>query len=125
VKSVLCVLGCAAAAAIAAGGSAAQPARLLLVVSVDRDGTISVTEPGKRRLTHLVAGRYRIVVHDRAGGQNVHVHGSRVDRRTGLGFRGTVEWQVELFAGWDYLFFSDARPRQRVRFRAEFCTCHL
>jgi len=32
---------------------------------------------------------------------------------------------VELFAGWDYLFFSDARPRQRVRFRAEFCTCHL
>ncbi len=55
----------------------------------------------------LAIGRYAITVHDLSAADNLHLKGPGVDRKTGVAFRGTVKWTVNLKAG-TYHASSDA-----------------
>ncbi len=55
----------------------------------------------------LAIGRYAITVHDLSAADNLHLKGPGVDRKTGITFRGTVTWTVNLKAG-TYHASSDA-----------------
>ncbi len=55
----------------------------------------------------LAIGKYAITVHDLSAGDNLHLKGPGVDRKTGVAFRGTVKWTVNLKAG-TYHVSSDA-----------------
>lgn len=56
--------------------------------------------------------RYSIVVRDPSRTENFHLYGTGVDRRTGVGFRGTVRWKV-IFVGGRYAYRSDTHPGLR------------
>jgi hypothetical protein len=47
----------------------------------------------------LAIGKYVITVHDLSKTDNLHLKGPGVDRKTGVAFRGTVTWTVNLKAG--------------------------
>lgn len=55
----------------------------------------------------LAIGRYAITVRDLSKVDNLHLKGPGVDRKTGIAFRGTVKWTVNLKAG-TYHAGSDA-----------------
>jgi hypothetical protein len=55
----------------------------------------------------LAIGKYAITVHDLSTADNLHLKGPGVDRKTGVAFRGTVMWTVNLKAG-TYHVSSDA-----------------
>jgi hypothetical protein len=114
-----------AAALAVAGAAGAASAPATTIVATVANGRVTVTDAGGKPLRRLTAGRYRIVVRDRSAVDDVHVSGSRVDRRTGRAFRGSTVWLVVFHTGWDYRFFSDSRPVAAVTLRAEFCACHL
>jgi hypothetical protein len=63
------------------------------------------------------AGRYRIVVTDRARAGNFHLLGRGVNKRTGMRFTGSETWRVRLARG-TYRYGSDrAALRNRLRVR--------
>ena len=57
----------------------------------------------------LAAGAYVMTVHDLSAGDNLHLKGPSVNRKTGVAFRGTVKWALTLRAG-TYRVTSDAHP---------------
>jgi hypothetical protein len=56
----------------------------------------------------VAAGPATVVVRDRSARDSFHLTGRGLDRRTGIGFRGTATWRVELRPG-TYVYRSDAR----------------
>jgi plastocyanin len=84
-----------------------RPARL--VATVGPGFTISLTANG-RRVTRVRAGAYTIVVRDRSRIHNFHLTGPRVNRRTGVNFRGTGTWRIRLRAG-AYRYVCDPHRR--------------
>jgi hypothetical protein len=56
---------------------------------------------------HVAPGRWTVVVRDSSRVDNVHLTGSGVNRKTGVAFRGTVQWAVTLKPG-SYRVSSDA-----------------
>jgi copper binding plastocyanin/azurin family protein len=58
------------------------------------------------------AGKAQITVRDLSGKQNFHLSGPGVNKKTGVGFTGTVKWTLTLKKG-TYVFRSDAAARLR------------
>lgn len=83
-----------------------KPAFVALTGSVGPGRTISLKSTGGARVTSLAAGLFRITVRDRSRLDNLHLSGPGVNKKTGVRFRGTVSWLVELSAG-RYVYKSD------------------
>ena len=94
-----------------------------LRASVGPGKTITLRTGAGAKVRTLEAGRYRIIVRDRSARDNVHLIGPRVNRKTGVRFRGTVRWTVRLRVG-TYRYRSDATKRLRGRFRVVAATLH-
>ena len=89
---------------------------MFLVGSVGPGAKIAlVTETGKRAGT-LKPGAYTIVISDRTKADNFHLTGPGIDRRTGVGGKGTLRWKVRLKSG-TYRYRSDAHPSLSKTFR--------
>jgi plastocyanin len=82
-----------------------KPKLKTLTATVGPGRTISLRS-GTRRVSRLTAGRYRIVVRDRSKLHNFHLRGPGVNKRTTVGFSGTVTWTVTLRRG-RYTFVCD------------------
>ncbi len=78
----------------------------------------TVTASGGVRLSSssVRAGRYKIVVADRARTHNFHLRGQGVNKRTGVRFMGSVTWRVRLAHG-TYRYGSDSRVTKKLRVR--------
>jgi hypothetical protein len=89
-----------------------------LVATVGASGALSLRTSRGARVTRLKAGRYRIRVNDRSARHNFHLRGHGVNRKTGIGFRGTVTWTVAFHKGVTYRYTCDRHARHRGSFRA-------
>jgi hypothetical protein len=76
---------------------------------------IAFTNTSGRGVKGIARGTFRLVISDQARNQNFHLAGKGLNRRTGIGFRGTARWQVRFVRG-TYRFWSDANPRLGGRF---------
>jgi len=72
--------------------------------------TITLRTQAGARVRNLRAGRYVIVVRDRSRAHNFHLTGPGLNRRTTVGFVGTVTWRLTLRAG-RYSFVCDPHAR--------------
>ncbi len=90
------------------------PAQLRGMVAAN---TISLKTPAGARAANLAAGKYVIVVNDRSRGNNFHLRGKGVNRRTGVKFLGRKTWAITLAPGSLYTYRSDSRPSLRRTFR--------
>jgi hypothetical protein len=76
---------------------------------VNRRGDIQLRTAYGDPLTALEAGAYTIAVRDESRNNSFHLVGPSLNKRTGLAFRGTATWRVELRDG-TFRYRSD-RPR--------------
>jgi hypothetical protein len=67
------------------------------------------------RLTTMQAGAVVVTVNDRTRVDNFHLTGPRVNRKTGVAFRGRVTWRLTLNPG-RYTYRSDKRKTLRRAF---------
>jgi hypothetical protein len=77
-----------------------------LSASVSAGGSVHLSR------SSVPAGRVRLAVLDRSKTGNFHLAGTRIDKRTGLKFRGSATWNLRLSAG-TYRYGSDPRPLTR------------
>jgi hypothetical protein len=88
-----------------------SPTVRTLRASVSASGVVRMSASSVR------AGRYRILVTDRARAGNFHLIGRGVNKRTGLRFRGSATWRIRLVRG-TYRYGSDrAGLAKRLRVR--------
>jgi plastocyanin len=89
-----------------------------LVATVGPAATITLRTPAGRPVRTTPAGRHRITVRDRSALHNFRLTGPGVNRATGVGYRGTATWNVQLRKGATYRFRCDPhRLRMRGIFR--------
>jgi plastocyanin len=87
------------AALVAALVVPAAQARTPKLVATDGPGfTITLTQSGKK-VTHLKPGTYTITVADKSNIHNFHLTGPGLNKKTGVGFKGTTTWKVTLKKG--------------------------
>jgi plastocyanin len=91
-----------AAVTLVATASATPPK---LAALVGPSFNISLKKAGTK-VTKLKAGKYLIVVSDKSGLHNFHLFGPGLNKKTGVGFTGTVRWTVTLKKG-TYKFICD------------------
>ena len=92
----------AAALVVVASASAATPT----LNGVDGPGfTITLKKAGKK-VSRLKAGKYKVVVKDLSNIHNFHLTGPGVNKKTGVGAKGTFTWTVTLKKG-TYKFICD------------------
>jgi len=72
--------------------------------------SISLTNAAGARVQTLYQESYRFVVHDSSKGQNFHLIGPAVNRKTGVAAKTTTTWTVMLEPG-TYVFRSDRSSR--------------
>jgi plastocyanin len=89
----------AAALATAAASTAGTRATPKLVGEVGPGFTIEVTNAADKDVKKLKAGSYTIKVEDKSNIHNFHLMGPGVNKKTGVSFKGTQSWTVELKAG--------------------------
>jgi hypothetical protein len=70
--------------------------------------SISLTDADGQRVTRLAPNNYRFVVKDLTRGQNFHLIGPSVDKRTKVSAKVTTIWTVYLRPG-TYTYRSDKR----------------
>ena len=99
------MLAVAALAALAVGAAVAGAATPKLVGLVADPLKISLTQGGKK-VTHLKAGTYTIVVQDKASDHNFHLTGPGVNKTTTVGGKGVFRWNVKLTKG-TYTYVCD------------------
>ena len=91
-----------------------------LSAAVGPGHTISLRSAAGKPVAELDSGPYRIVVRDRSARDNFHLIGPDVDRHTGLRFRGTVVWRVEIGEtvtyGSRYSYSTDRKGAKLRRF---------
>jgi hypothetical protein len=92
-----------------------KPAVVALTGSVGPGSTISLRRADGARVRSLAAGLVYISVRDRSRTDNFHLSGPGVDKKTGVGFRGTVRWMVKL-TPWRYVYKSDRHKALRRTF---------
>jgi hypothetical protein len=71
-------------------------------------GSISLTDKDGQRVTRLAPNYYRFVVKDLSRGQNFHLIGPSVDKRTKVSAKVTRIWTIYLKPG-TYTYRSDRR----------------
>ena len=98
--AIVTLLG--AALVIAATASAAVPT---LKGTVGPGFTISLKK-GTAKVTKLKAGKYKIVIKDLSNIHNFHLIGPGVNKKTGVGRKGTFTWTVTLKKG-TYKYICD------------------
>ena len=92
----------AAALVVVASASAATPT----LNAVDGPGfTISLKKAGVK-VKSLKAGKYKVVVKDLSNIHNFHLTGPGVNKKTGVGPKGTFTWTVTLKKG-TYKYICD------------------
>src|SRR5829696_10089429 len=74
----------------------------------------SSSTPSHERITR--AGTYRLTVRDATRGENFHLLGAGVNKKTGVRFKGSVIWTVTFRAG-SYTLRSDASKKLRRNFK--------
>lgn len=67
--------------------------------------TITLTKSGAK-VTKLKAGTYVFKIADKSNIHNFHLKGPGVDKKTAVGFTGTVTWKLKLTKG-TYKFVCD------------------
>jgi plastocyanin len=92
----------AGALVVVASASAATPT-LNCVVG---PGVTITLKKGTTKVTSLKAGKYKIVIKDMSNIHNFHLKGPGVDKKTGVGAKGTFTWTVTLKKG-TYKFICD------------------
>jgi plastocyanin len=93
----------AVVAALAVPSALAAPKPL---VGTDGPGfTITLTQGGKK-VTALKAGTYVFKISDKSNIHNFHLTGPGVNKKTAVGFKGTMTWKVKLSKG-VYKFVCD------------------
>jgi hypothetical protein len=80
-----------------------------LVGTVGPGTTIALTKGGAK-VRSLKAGKYTVTVRDRSASNDFHLKGAGVNKKTGVGYKGTQTWTVTLRSG-TYSFFST--PNQK------------
>ncbi|HEV2591118.1 MAG TPA: plastocyanin/azurin family copper-binding protein [Gaiellaceae bacterium] len=60
--------------------------------------TISLTK-GTVKVSKLKAGTYIFKISDKSGIHNFHLRGPGIDKKTAVGFQGSVTWKLKLKAG--------------------------
>ena len=91
-----------AALVIVASASAAVPT----LKGTDGPGFTITLKKGTTKVTKLKAGKYKIVIKDLSNIHNFHLKGPGVDKKTGVGAKGTFTWTVTLKKG-TYKFICD------------------
>ena len=91
-----------AALIIVASASAAVPT----LKAADGPGFTISLKKGTTKVTKLKAGKYKIVIKDLSNIHNFHLKGPGVDKKTGVGAKGTFTWTVTLKKG-TYKFICD------------------
>jgi plastocyanin len=92
----------AGALVVVASASAATPT----LNGVDGPGFTITLKKGTTKVTSLKAGKYKIVIKDMSNIHNFHLKGPGVDKKTGVGAKGTFTWTVTLKKG-TYKFICD------------------
>lgn len=92
----------AAALVIVASASAATPT----LNGVDGPGFTITLKKGGKKVTSLKAGKVKIVIKDLSNIHNFHLTGPGVNKKTGVGAKGTFTWTVTLKKG-TYKFICD------------------
>jgi plastocyanin len=92
----------AAALVVVASASAATPT---LNAVVGPSFNISLKKAGKK-VSSLKHGKYKIVVKDVSNIHNFHLSGPGLNKKTGVGAKGTFTWTVTLKKG-TYKFVCD------------------
>lgn len=67
--------------------------------------TITLTKAGVK-VKKLKAGTYLFKISDKSGIHNFHLKGPGIDKKTGVGFQGSVTWKLRLKKG-TYKFVCD------------------
>jgi|SRR5262249_2118708 len=102
-KRIIALASMATAAAVfAVNAGAATPK---LTASVSDPLNISLKQ-GSKKVSSLKAGKYTIVVQDKASDHNFHLSGPGVNKSTSVGGKGTSTWTVTLKKG-TYKFVCD------------------
>jgi plastocyanin len=92
----------AAGLVVVASASAAVPT----LNATDGPGFTITLKKGKTKVTSLKAGKYKIVVKDLSNIHNFHLKGPGVEKKTGVGAKGTFTWTVTLKKG-TYKYICD------------------
>jgi plastocyanin len=90
------VLLAALVAALAVPAADAGTAKL--AATVGPGFTITLTQGGKK-VSSLKPGTYTITVADKSNIHNFHLTGPGVNKKTGVGFKGTQTWKVTFKKG--------------------------
>ena len=91
-----------AALVIVASASAAVPT----LKGTDGPGFTISLKKGTTKVTKLKAGKYKIVIRDLSNIHNFHLTGPGVNKKTGVGAKGTFTWTVTLKKG-TYKYICD------------------
>jgi plastocyanin len=91
--AIVTLLG--AALVIAATASAAVPT----LKGTDGPGFTISLKKGTAKVTKLKAGKYKIVIKDLSNIHNFHLTGPGLNKKTGVGPKGTFTWTVTLKKG--------------------------
>jgi len=92
------------AAALAVVGSAAAATPTLS--GVDGPGFTITLKKGGKKVASLKHGKYKFVIKDLSNIHNFHLTGPGVNKKTGVGAKGTFTWTVTLKKG-TYKFICD------------------
>jgi plastocyanin len=91
-----------AALIVVASASAAVPT----LKATDGPGFTISLKKGTTKVTKLKAGKYKIVVKDLSNIHNFHLTGPGINKKTGVGAKGTFTWTVTLKKG-TYKYICD------------------
>jgi len=95
---------------------AAPPPKPKLTGRVGPGKVISLKTAAGTTVKTLKAGTYRLTVRDATRGENFHLLGAGVNKKTGVRFKGSVIWTVTFRAG-SYTLRSDASKKLRRNFK--------
>jgi plastocyanin len=85
----------AAALVVAASATAATPK----LTGTDGPGFTITLKKGTTKVTKLKAGKYTFVIKDLSNIHNFHLTGPGLNKKTGVGAKGTFTWKVTLKKG--------------------------
>jgi plastocyanin len=99
------------------GGGGGSPAPKRLTGTVGPGFAISMRTAAGALARLVGTGNYRITIRDRSKSHNFHLVGPGLNKRTGVGYTGTVTWTVRLRPG-TYRFVCDPhKARMKGSFR--------